>query len=1014
MAVKGHRLRMPRRVLATVVSFLTAAVALVPIGPVAQAATATAPPPLKVVTFNTCGQSTCQSKQDLTDWAADLSSAILAYGPDVVGIQEVCGNQYSALAADLPGYTVDFNQAYQLASGNGCDHWDAPGTAEPATALEFGDLVFVKTSESPVFHNTIIYPDDPSIEYRPLECAEASDAGVAYQYCDAHLDGGLGGFNAQGLPEVINRMQYWGGANTPTVLAGDFNADPTDPNMGLLYQAQDGNGRFIEAEQYDKAYFTPQCRQLTSCRSGAPTTLPQLGSDGEVTAGGQERKFDYIFASAKDYAVSSDAILEVKAADGTDLTDDDHLMYQATFSWRTATSPTPAPTAPAVFTDPSVIGAGDPWGNAVDYTAGNFSGSGKADMVVRYADGTVMLYPGEGGGKFGTGQQLKPTTQGWYDAASMTAGDLDGDGADDGRADLLVRWNVGSVFLYPNDGAGGLGGSIPLLPAGSWSDAVSVGVGHVLGSTDTAVNDAVVLSDTRATAYSAPTSAVWAYPIDRSASGTYTAPTKVQLDLGGATSLSGIVDMTVGDFTGIGHAEILLRHVDGTLSLYGDNAQSDFTAAPVTVVDGRSWSKLTDAPTPSWQAVENIVPGDFDGTGKDGVVLQWMNEHDSLEPGQGQTEYLSSTGTAPGTLFNTPVQITSGLIERWTADADFLAATTTSSGDTDLITRVEGTPAVGHNSASPGNTDLYIGRGTGTFGANGLGPLDWATALSVGGFGSGGTPELLAYDGSAAGTYPVAVGDTMPTTPPTTAIAGLGSVNWSDVVEVVSGDFYGGPYSDLVIRYTDGSVLLYQNITGQNGSDPSVPQFAAPTQIKPAGTGGWGDAVQISAGDFNADGNEDLLVRWTAGSLFLYPGDGAGHFGGSVVITSAPADADLLSVEQGTVYGTAGGLHNIYRFADGEAIIDNGSANLTNPGTPTVTGTSATFLLRSADYTGAILSFSYQLDGGPAVSLDAFHNEVTVPLQGLTAGSHTLTVTATNLSGITSSATTYTFTDTAG
>lgn len=346
MTIKGYRRHVVRRVLTSVISILTATAALSPLGSAAQAADATAPPPLKVVTFNTCGQSTaCQSTEDLTDWASDLSSAILAYGPDAGSIQEVCGNQVDAFSADLTGYTVYFNPAWDLptpattgTNNNHCSHW-----ASTENEDEFGDMIYVKSSESPVLSTDVIYPTNPTVESRPLECVEATDSGMPYQYCDVHLDGGLGGAPAQGLPEVINRMQYWGGANTPTVLAGDFNADPTDPNMGLIYQAQDGNGSFIEAEQYDKAYFTPQCRQLTSCRSGAPTTYPVLGSKGEVAAGGQARKFDYIFATAKDFSADSDSIVEVKAADGTDLTHNDHLMYQATFDWR---RPPPRPRRP--------------------------------------------------------------------------------------------------------------------------------------------------------------------------------------------------------------------------------------------------------------------------------------------------------------------------------------------------------------------------------------------------------------------------------------------------------------------------------------------------------------------------------------------------------------------------------------------------------------------------------------------------------------------------------------------
>lgn len=50
-----------------------------------------------------------------------------------------------------------------------------------------------------------------------------------------------------------------------------------------------------------------------------------------------------------------------------------------------------------------------------------------------------------------------------------------GDFTRDGKADLLVRWKAGSVFRHP--GNGGLGGSVPLLPAGSWNDAVNITAG---------------------------------------------------------------------------------------------------------------------------------------------------------------------------------------------------------------------------------------------------------------------------------------------------------------------------------------------------------------------------------------------------------------------------------------------------------------------------------------------------------------------------------------------------------
>ncbi|MDH6575725.1 FG-GAP-like repeat-containing protein [Kitasatospora sp. MAP5-34] len=971
----------------------------------ATAQAATTPPPLKVVTFNTCGQSLCHSRYGLTlaQWTATLKSAVTSYDADVVDLQELCMGQGQSLAAALPGYTFHYLKAETLAAGQtGCQKWvydSTPTDPQFTDTTAFGAGMLVKNTESPTFNDQVLKPADPAVEPRPLICAEATDSGQPYQTCTAHLDGGVGGLKAQGLPQAINRMQYWGGVSRPTVFAGDFNADPTDPNLGLLYSAQDGNGTFTEAEQGNRAYFSPACRQLANCRSGEMTTLNQTDQTGTVTD--PARKFDYIFSSSADFTTAQ-ADTTMLTYSGQDITYQDHLMYRATLNWNPNTQ---APSAPQVFNNPATIGTGNDWANAVDRTAGDFTGSGTADMVLRYADGSVMRYPGLGDGTFGTGQQLVSRANGWYDAAGVTAGYFNGDGHNDHKADLLVRWNNGRVYLYPNDGTGKLGGSVPLLPPGSWPStldttsslkALDVTTGNVFGGPN---SDVVIRwSD----------GSITASQVSRAADGSYSVGTPSTLERPGFAMPNTVVDLTTGDFNGDGIADLLLRGADGSITFYLGIPGGIYQSQGTQVTDGRNWSGFAHQSTFSWKAVEDITAGDFNRDGKDDVVLHWMSQYDDKAPGAGQTEFLPSTpGTAP-VLFGAPSVLKSASPGVWTNTADVLAADVNKDGKTDLITR-----------QSPGATVLKYGSGNGQFGSGQElgGPpqniggvdhhaFDWASTLTVGNFASDGSLGLLARDktSGSAGIYPIS---TQPLAAPA-GVPGLSSSNWQNALDVVAGHFFGGPLSDLVIRYGDGSVVLYQNTGGA---------FGNPVTVRSAG--GWSDARTITAGDFNGDGKDDLLVRWNAGSAFLYPGTGnpldpnAHGFGPSIPVKAAGDLSDVMDVAQGTIYGPAQGAKMFYHWADGSLLVDgNGTANLANPAPATVSGPDARFTLRSSDNRGRVASFEYTLDGaGAPVSLDAWHNSLDIQLHGLTAGTHTLSVVAVDPSGNRSAATSYGFTD---
>jgi SpoIID/LytB domain protein len=80
------------------------------------------------------------------------------------------------------------------------------------------------------------------------------------------------------------------------------------------------------------------------------------------------------------------------------------------------------------------------------------------------------------------------------------------------------------------------------------------------------------------------------------------------------------------------------------------------------------------------------------------------------------------------------------------------------------------------------------------------------------------------------------------------------------------GDFSGDGLADVMARKPDGTLMLYKG-DGKGG-------FAGPgVQVGAA----WNRFTSIfGAGDFNGDGSMDVVARSSDGTLYLYPGNGAG------------------------------------------------------------------------------------------------------------------------------------------
>ena len=145
------------------------------------------------------------------------------------------------------------------------------------------------------------------------------------------------------------------------------------------------------------------------------------------------------------------------------------------------------------------------------------------------------------------------------------------------------------------------------------------------------------------------------------------------------------------------------------------------------------------------------------------------------------------------------------------------------------------------------------------------GGWNFANAFLLGDIDGNGKADLLArVAGGALSLYP----NNGTATPWTTSIsAGMG---WDAMDQLLLGDVNDDHRADLLARdpaMAGGTLWIYPN-SGASGADPwTVPRIWVGV--------GWNLATAMALGDLTGDGNTDILVRDSAGTLWVYPGTGA-------------------------------------------------------------------------------------------------------------------------------------------
>lgn len=159
---------------------------------------------------------------------------IRAFGPDVVGLQEVCAQQRDAFRL---GHLLWSTQFVSMRSAH-------PGCG----GRPQGQLLASPHRVSDVEVHQL--PDDLSPRQFRLLCGTVHAPQATFRACVTHLRAGPDGAEARlrqsrAIAAIVRDWQ----TRMPVVLLGDLNTKPQTRPMGQLYAIDGGSGPFYEADQ---------------------------------------------------------------------------------------------------------------------------------------------------------------------------------------------------------------------------------------------------------------------------------------------------------------------------------------------------------------------------------------------------------------------------------------------------------------------------------------------------------------------------------------------------------------------------------------------------------------------------------------------------------------------------------------------------------------------------------------------------------------------------------------------
>ncbi|MEU5088869.1 FG-GAP-like repeat-containing protein [Streptomyces sp. NPDC021356] len=214
---------------------------------------------------------------------------------------------------------------------------------------------------------------------------------------------------------------------------------------------------------------------------------------------------------------------------------------------------------------------GTTWRTAPQIAKGDFTNDGQADVMAVWTDGTMHVYPGDGQGHIGDGRAVTMGGTTWKTIKQMTAGDFTGDG----NADIMTVWTDGTLHVYPGLGNGQLGNGVKVTVGGStWGTVKQLFDGDFDG--DGVADVMAVWNDGTLNYYKGL--------------GNGQVADGKRVTTGGTTWLT-TKQMAAADVNGDGISDVFAIWSDGTMHLYGGQANGQL-AAEKPMYGGTTWTSF--------------------------------------------------------------------------------------------------------------------------------------------------------------------------------------------------------------------------------------------------------------------------------------------------------------------------------------------------------------------------------------------------------------------------------------